>query len=98
MDAAQARMGTELSPVINESRRLSPSLLYVQGSTRQRMCGYTQAHEHGYASCGLLLARCAFILIRGESLESSRMLSLPGNLLEPAAQFLAAGSRFGLLA
>lgn len=62
------------------------------------MCGYTRAHEHEDAGCGLLLARCASILIRGESLESSRMLSLLGNLLEPAAQFLATGRRFGLLA
>lgn len=87
-----------LLPLMRAEGRLLPNSDHVQGSTRQRLCGYTQAHKHEYAGCGLLLARCAFILIRGESLESSRMLSLPGNLLEPAAPFLAAGRRFGLLA
>lgn len=79
LGTTQARKGSELVPVIDESGGcLLPFSDCVRGFTRQRICGYAHACEHECACCGLLLARCASILIRGESQESSRMLSLTG--------------------
>lgn len=80
----QATRGPELVPVIDKhtAASLPPLPVCTQGSTRQRVGGFV-----GGACCHQ--ARCASIFIRGESLGSSRMLSVPGKLSGPAAPFLA---------